>query len=212
MLLLLLKGAKRPVGSVSPSGRSKKVAEGRWVAVSRRRSRPTVLSQVRSSESEILGTTKNTYEMAIALDRNGNRILDRHGGKSEVNFPPEEIEKLNGAEVLIHNHPGNRTFTPTDMVFGVQCRIKELRVVTDDLVYVYRYDHEKIDKLGTSLSDIEEHLRRSGIETHRGLWDKFGLGRITREELDDQWCAAQLKSFIGLCGGSYGVTKRRKGA
>lgn len=39
-LFILLKSAKRPVGSISPSGKSKKVAEGKWVVVASRNGLP----------------------------------------------------------------------------------------------------------------------------------------------------------------------------
>lgn len=34
--IILMKGAKRPVGSISPSGKSKKIAEGKWISVASR--------------------------------------------------------------------------------------------------------------------------------------------------------------------------------
>ena len=68
-------------------------------------------------------------ESAMAVDRDGNVLLDKLGQRSQVEFTPEEMARIRGAEVFTHNHPSGGSFSNADAYFIVDAKVKELRAV-----------------------------------------------------------------------------------
>ena len=79
MLVLLMKGAKRPVGSVSPSGKSKKVREGRWIAVSSHRELPKYVTDA----VKVSSTWTNVH---YAKDRNARMLVRGEDSKGRMQY------------------------------------------------------------------------------------------------------------------------------
>lgn len=212
ILAILLKGKERPVGSISPNGKMKKVSNGKWVVVPGSRAKASFESKVVSVHKYIIGHTKNKFETSVALDADGREILSKDGESSSVNFTPEEIKKLKNARLLIHNHPHNRTFSPTDLMFGFKNGIKEMHVITSKALYSYKFDYLKIYSQRTTLENMEDWMSYTGRLKYMELWEKIGLGKIDKESADDEFCDSQLQSFMELYGGKYEVTKTKKSA
>ena len=101
--------------------------------------------KIKQIGDKILEETKNHYEKGVALDRNGETILEKSGEKSKIDFTTEELERLEGAEVLIHNHPGASSLSGDDIAFAVCHRIRRMVVVSGKYEYEIIFKGKRAD-------------------------------------------------------------------
>lgn len=79
MLVLLMKGAKRPVGSISPSGKSKKVRDGRWIAITSHKQLPKYVTDA----VKVSATWKNVH---YAKDKNARMLVKGEDSKGRTQY------------------------------------------------------------------------------------------------------------------------------
>jgi hypothetical protein len=119
--------------------------------------------------------TLQDHEVGIAVDRNGNVIIDKTGyGQNTrsyggVNFTDQELAAMRG-ETLIHNHPGGYiegwpragAFSPDDILLAHEYGIGEMRVVGKRVDYIARAPQE-IDRIQLRLAirDAEASVRKA---------------------------------------------------
>jgi len=207
-LYILIKSRKMPVGTVS-KGR-KKIAEGKWRELPKGRGVHKYAVEVRNACKAIMEITKNKYEHAVAIASDGTEILSKGGKSSSVNFTQDERNRLRGARVVIHNHPGNRTFTPTDLMFALQLGITEMQVVTVDKLYSYRPDYGRVRESGLDLDEIDNDLCHCGSELYRPFWGQWGRGEISKDDADTLLCDALMEYFVATYGGKYVITRSKQ--
>lgn len=67
-------------------------------------------------------------EFAVALRADGSEILRKRGGRSHVNFEPDEIALFRGA-LLVHNHPSGGSLSRADFAFAAESGLAEVIAV-----------------------------------------------------------------------------------
>ena len=70
----------------------------------------------------------DTIERAIIVGDDGNILVEKSGGVSEIEFTEAEMETMKGA-TLIHNHPSGSSFSPTDIKLADWSGLREMQAV-----------------------------------------------------------------------------------
>jgi len=131
------------------------------------------------TEKEIV---KNPYETAVAFDSNGNEILRKVGGQSNVVFTEKEMINLLETDKITftHNHPKDVAFSPHDIYFMRKCRIDEMRAVGEK--YLYR---AKL-KEDINYYQINRIVEKKNIEVRGWFRDMIGEGRMSINEANSK--------------------------
>ena len=74
-------------------------------------------------------------EHSITLDEKGKIIASKTGTNDTIEYSSSEIEKMENAQLFIHNHPSGSSFSISDLIFARQAKLKNIRVVSDDWTY-----------------------------------------------------------------------------
>lgn len=93
------------------------------------------------SDIEAIIRENKEFETAVAIDLNGNIVIDKRGGHTQVGFTNEEVSKMKDC-ILTHNHPrgwgyeersieriGN-SFSISDIKLAISGNVMEIRAVT----------------------------------------------------------------------------------
>src|SRR5713226_9485735 len=75
-------------------------------------------------------------ERAVVFDEAGAVLVDKEGEHAAVSFTPEEVERMRGAAVFTHNHPGGTSFSLPDILMAKRLNIQHMRVVTERALYM----------------------------------------------------------------------------
>ena len=139
----LRKSRKMTVGTVSTrkdGSKWKKIRPGYWAPVKgdNKKKAPSVKERIDEEGDKILTYTSNKHERAMILDSEGNRVLSKDGGKTDVFFTAEEADKMPGTH-MIHNHPGEPpvTLSPADVALAISLGVESSTVVTSSTRYSY---------------------------------------------------------------------------
>jgi hypothetical protein len=118
----------------------------------------TTPKRVKEFEDSIVNLS---FERAGAF-KNGRKVLERDGTKSQIQFQPRDANKLLGA-ILVHNHPLGEGyakgggFSPADIQTAIAFQLKETRVVSGDSVYSMKTNDVKWSpKLNQDIEKIEQ--------------------------------------------------------
>jgi SPP1 gp7 family putative phage head morphogenesis protein len=126
---------------------------------------------------QILKETQGRYEIAGAFNAKGTQILKKRGGKNFVFFTEEEIEKIKGADYLVHNHPRSTSFSPRDILLGLKYNIKKLVIFSEK--YVYLIDLTKGVK---DIKVVKKTIETIEKEVHKEFRQKIEQGILSKEE------------------------------
>jgi hypothetical protein len=153
----------------------------------------------------------NKSEVGVSLDAKGNVLTETYGDANSVRYSNEDIKKLNGARVHIHNHPSDVSFSMADMAFGIINNIKEMRVVTEKHIYIYRppekrepYDREEGRiRVELAKSAIQAHWERASAANYDRVHSMHESGLVTREEASHVFQNDLVETFAKNYGGTY---------
>lgn len=141
----------------------------------------------RRLKSVEMGIRMNKYESAILIDKNGDIVFDKKGGKRQVRFTQKEVDGMKD-NVLTHNHPsslGSRgvmslgsSFSKEDIDLAVSSNLKEIRAVTP---HGYTYSLKRPSKgWGASRNEVNVSYQAIEKRVRRNL-DKY-LEKVGRNE------------------------------
>ena len=101
-------------------------------------SKPVTLADKLRKES--LALQGNSFETAVAFDKNGVELLRKEGSKSAVHFSDADVDALRKADgaVLTHNHPRGTSFSYDDINFMCMSELSEIRAFGTEYEYVAR--------------------------------------------------------------------------
>lgn len=72
---------------------------------------------------------KQDIEYCCVTNDGENAFFKKVGNKKRVFLIPEELKKIQGSKIHIHNHPKGRIFSPDDIFFMLSNDIKNIYVV-----------------------------------------------------------------------------------
>ena len=112
------------------------IAKKKRLPISEEAAEKRIKENVTKFEDEVKG---NNFETAAAYDDVGNELLRKKGKEHEVTFTKAEQNKIEGARVITHNHPGfvdkktgvrrSTSFSEDDIQFDSIHNIRESRAV-----------------------------------------------------------------------------------
>jgi len=138
-------------------------------------------------------------EYAVVLDERGTLLVNKVGERREVAFTADEVARMRGAAVFIHNHPGGTSFSLPDILLAKRLNIREMRVVTDQMLYVLRPPQDGWPAL--TLRDLLNAVRAADAEVEARLSAHIHSGRLSttaanRRHWDEVW--TQVAQQVGL--------------
>lgn len=96
---------------------------------------PKLESDIQSYEK---GIAKQKTETAYVFDKNGKVILEKNGGKAQVQFTPEELKRFKNS-IVTHNHPGiGGSFSEADIKLACNNGILEMRAAGKQGVHIFK--------------------------------------------------------------------------
>lgn len=119
-------------------------------------------------------------EHAVVLDERGILLVNKVGARREVAFTADEVARMRGAAVFIHNHPGGTSFSLPDILLAKRLNIQEMRVVAEELLYVLRPPREGWPAL--ALRDLLRAVRTADVEVEVRLSAHIHSGRLSTTE------------------------------
>lgn len=67
-------------------------------------------------------------EHSITVDDEGRLLVHKEGKANQIRFTQQELRKMNGAKLSVHNHPKGGAFSLGDIVFLCKNNIKEIKI------------------------------------------------------------------------------------
>ncbi len=126
-------------------------------------------------------------EKAYVFDLQGNEVLSKSGGKSNVGFTRAELDKMKGC-VLTHNHPSGSSFSRADVKFCILYELKEIRAVTTENIFRFSIDKATAESSGLSAwSLVENKYYEKEKEIISYFDDKISKGELTAESARRQY-------------------------
>lgn len=84
------------------------------------------------------GIAKQKTETAYVFDRNGNVLLEKNGGKAQVQFTSDELKRFKNS-IVTHNHPGiGGSFSEADIKLACNNGILEMRAAGKQGVHIFK--------------------------------------------------------------------------
>jgi hypothetical protein len=100
-----------------------------------------------------------------------------------VRFEDDEAERMRGAAVFTHNHPGDRSFSEMDVAMACALEWEELRAVGPTWTHLLRPGASGWnDQYWTSC--LKDECLRSQMYVWDELREAIGRGRVTAEEAE----------------------------
>lgn len=228
------KARSLPVGSTTTrkDGEYKKVAAGKWKKVSSGGSAAGSLQKSANAVADrILKKTRSEYEIGVVLDKSGNIISEKNGGKNSVKYSTYERKKLFGGRLFVHNHPSTLSFSPQDILFAYGNGLEEIWAVTNTVRYKYRPDFKGVADKTTGVdarkADLEgatevangiiRTVERVESNTKDEFWtaiDKAAAtGNVGARETAIEWAQKNhghrmMQELVNTLGGEYTVEKK----
>jgi hypothetical protein len=166
---------------------------------------------IKFTEDHCLNFYDNKREIAITLDSKGRVLTETHGEENYVQFSPEDLQKLRGARVAIHNHPMDISFSKPDMSFAIINGVQETRVISEK--YIYSYVPDKARVKGLDKREIQQKINEvwdtSGQEHTESVYRLYNSGVINRDEANGVYQHRLMESFAKNFGGTYKREKRK---
>jgi hypothetical protein len=148
----------------------KKTARDRVVSSALARTIVTVEEQIATAP----------VEHAVVLDDAGTLLVNKEGKRMEVSFTPDEVTRMRGAAVFTHNHPGGTSFSLPDILMAKRLNIREMRVVTEQALYVLRPPPAGWPAL--ALKDLLSAVQTADAEVEGKLRSQIEVGRLSKPE------------------------------
>jgi hypothetical protein len=138
-------------------------------------------------------------EHAVVLDDAGTLLVNKVGERREVSFTSDEVTRMRGAAVFIHNHPGGTSFSLPDILLAKRLNIREMRVVTGQTLYVLRPPRDGWPAL--TLRDLLNAVQAADVEVEERRRAQIQGGRLSKTEANSRhWHEVwtQVAQQVGL--------------
>jgi SPP1 gp7 family putative phage head morphogenesis protein len=143
-------------------------------------------------EKEIVKLPK---ERAVAVDRDGNLLLEKGGTVNQVSFTGMEVMRMRGkGTVVTHNHPGkiSVSFSKEDFLFMQSADLDEIRAVTNKHIYTAKRPK---DGYYWKPRTFKTNYTRKRNEILAKYSKQYNEGKITIEQLNTDGIH-ELNDFI----------------
>lgn len=145
------------------------------------------------------------YETAAVVDKDGNVILQKDGGRSDVGFTPLECAMMKD-NTLTHNHPGSSIFSAEDIRCFVGREMQEIRATTREgntfiLKRAEGYDFPKGMEFYLEFRDGARQARataQSELDA-KGFQQKIWRGEITTEYANKEFGKVVTRELTTFC-------------
>jgi len=158
---------------------------------------PSALVRAVAAIEEKIATAP--VEHAVVLGEAGTLFVDKKGERTEVSFTPEEVARMRGAAVFTHNHPEGSSFSLPDILMAKRLNIREMRVVTEQALYVLRPPPAGWPAL--TLRDLLRAVQEADAEVEERLRTQIRVGRLSKAEANKRhWHEVwtQVSRQVGL--------------
>ncbi len=85
---------------------------------------------IKENEINILKKTKAKYEKCIIFDTKGNKVFEKKGEQSSIEFDEKELLLFKN-NIFIHNHPSGRCFSKEDIFLSIKAGMAEIRACVE---------------------------------------------------------------------------------
>ena len=146
-------------------------------------------------------------ESAAVIDSNGNQILFKDGGKSQVSFTNAECKKMKGA-TLTHNHPSSSMFSYEDMNMFTYRELAEIRATTrEGRTFVIRRDpnnskgYAQENKFPNAYAKQFKKSLRNATDylDKKGYREKVADGRVSQKQANKELRQHMADSLTKYC-------------
>jgi hypothetical protein len=120
-------------------------------------------------------------EHSITVDSEGNLLVYKEGKANQIRFTQQELRKLNGAKLSIHNHPVGNSFSPADISFLIRNKIQEIKVVGMLNNKKVNYSLKLLKNLNEKeIKEIEENIIKIFQNKNKDLQNKIFENKINK--------------------------------
>jgi hypothetical protein len=138
-------------------------------------------------------------ERAVVFDAGGEVLVDKAGERAAVAFTAEEVERMRGAAVFTHNHPGGTSFSLPDILMAKRLNIQHMRVVTAGALYILGAPAAGWPAL--ALSDLLRAVQEADAQVEEQFSTQIRAGKLSKTEANRRhWHAVwtQVAQRVGL--------------
>lgn len=165
------------------------------------------------SIKEILDVTKNEYERCNVIDKYGNVIFKKSGGRSSIQFTQEEMKIIRRSEIFIHNHPRSTSLSDTDVITTIKNDIKEIWSIAPDSLYGDGYYYikptvpEGMDKIDF-IFRLKVELLQENYRVYNELEHLIDINKLDIDTADKMHYDKIWRKIASKYGWEYGFKKR----
>ena len=145
------------------------------------------------------------YETAAVVDKDGNVLVNKDGGKSQVGFTPMECAMMKD-NTLTHNHPRSSMFSEEDISCFVANDMLEMRATTRGGTTFSVKRGEGYDRIRGSefFSDFAKSARQARATAQneldeKGFAEKILRGEITAEYANKEFGKVVTRELTSFC-------------
>ena len=135
-------------------------------------------------------------EHSLTVNNKGEVLVYKIGKENQVRYTQQELRKINGAKLSIHNHPIGNSLSPTDVNFSIINDIKEIKVVGlfDNKKVNYSFKIKKTI-LKEEIESFQREYNKTSSETYFDLKNKIYTNEITSSDASNNFFHYVLNNF-----------------
>lgn len=145
------------------------------------------------------------YETAAIVDKDGNVLLKKNGGRREVGFTVLECAMMNG-NTLTHNHPSSSIFSSEDISCFVANDMLEMRATNREGITFSIKRVEGYNRVGGAefLMEFQKSARQARATAQseldaKGFQEKIWRGEITPEYANKEFGKVVTRELTTFC-------------
>jgi lambda family phage portal protein len=148
----------------------------------------------------------DTNESALVVGSNGEVLLEKQGNSMSVGFSQAEIDAIqqDGNAILTHNHPEDTSFSREDLIFAARNNLAEMRVVTEESIYVL----QRPAKGWADLKEMDVLIAQNQAAHFENTKQMYKAGKLTAEEAGKTFIHEVAKDTAVWIGAKYERIKR----
>lgn len=124
------------------------------------------------------GIAKQKNETAYVFDKNGKVILEKDGGKAQVQFTSDELKRFKNS-IVTHNHPGlGGSFSESDIKMACKHETLEMRAVSKQGIHSFKMKDGSTFKPNLYSDKIQKQVLKSKEKVKTE-----GMIRINKHEI-----------------------------
>ena len=162
---------------------------------------PSKFQNISDFEEKIV---EQDFESCMAVDENGDVLLEKDGEKSQIELTLEEKFKILRSKnpTFTHNHPQGAAFSDQDFKAAADINLYEIRAITKDSLYVLRRPSGS-DMWPASGQEIKFEHEQQAVDLAPKYAAAIENGDMTPEKANVEWQHETCKNTAAVFGLYY---------